>query len=216
MDGDGSIQVNHWRKLSLQYRLIIKLKKTISNINMLNSISSVIGGNVREVGDFVIWVENFKRKILLILKIFNKYPPLTKRLKSQLSFVYACLEHNDISIYLTSRSNKYENNIHLSTNILKIFYFKEWLSGFIESEGCFCLREASSRSKFFSISQKNEIDILLSIKLYLNSKSSIRLLNNNIFLFETYNKISLNVIVNHCKLYPLLGEKNDSFLIFIK
>jgi len=23
MDGDGSIQVNHWRKLSLQYRLVI-------------------------------------------------------------------------------------------------------------------------------------------------------------------------------------------------
>ena len=25
MDGDGSIQVNHWRKKFLQYRIIIKL-----------------------------------------------------------------------------------------------------------------------------------------------------------------------------------------------
>ena len=25
MDGDGSIQVNHWRKKDLQYRLVIKL-----------------------------------------------------------------------------------------------------------------------------------------------------------------------------------------------
>src|SRR6266498_5414355 len=26
MDGDGSIQVNHWRKKDLQYRLVIKLQ----------------------------------------------------------------------------------------------------------------------------------------------------------------------------------------------
>jgi hypothetical protein len=35
MDGDGSIQVNHWHKQSLQYRLVIKLKNLKSNYNML-------------------------------------------------------------------------------------------------------------------------------------------------------------------------------------
>jgi hypothetical protein len=29
MDGDGSIQVNHWRSRYLQYRLVIKLKNTV-------------------------------------------------------------------------------------------------------------------------------------------------------------------------------------------
>ena len=31
MDGDGSIQVNHWRRQSLQYRLVIKLSNLKSN-----------------------------------------------------------------------------------------------------------------------------------------------------------------------------------------
>ena len=47
MDGDGSIQVNHWRRQSLQYRLVIKLSNIISNYNMLMIIAKVIGGTVR-------------------------------------------------------------------------------------------------------------------------------------------------------------------------
>jgi hypothetical protein len=50
MDGDGSIQVNHCRKQSLQYRLIIKLSKLKSNYNMLVKIAKVIGGTVRITG----------------------------------------------------------------------------------------------------------------------------------------------------------------------
>jgi hypothetical protein len=49
MDGDGSIQVNHWRKQYLQYRLIIKLDNLKSNFNMLIKIAKVVGGNVKIV-----------------------------------------------------------------------------------------------------------------------------------------------------------------------
>ena len=38
MDGDGSIQVNHWKSKSLQYRLVIKLKYCSENLFMLNLI----------------------------------------------------------------------------------------------------------------------------------------------------------------------------------
>jgi hypothetical protein len=47
MDGDGSIQVNHWRNKSLQFRVIIKLSNIKSNYNMLIDIAKVIGGSVR-------------------------------------------------------------------------------------------------------------------------------------------------------------------------
>jgi hypothetical protein len=46
MDGNGSIQVNHGRKQSLQYRLVIKLSNLVSNYNMLIKIAEVIGGSV--------------------------------------------------------------------------------------------------------------------------------------------------------------------------
>lgn len=127
MDGDGSIQVNHWRKLSLQYRLVIKLKNTQSNLNMLRLVSKHIGGKVRMVGNFVIWVENFKKNILLILKIFEKYPPLTKRIKSQIQFMYTCIEKNDVLAYLNTRSNKYVNSMQSIEfgSILNLKYFRE-------------------------------------------------------------------------------------------
>jgi hypothetical protein len=32
MDGDGSIQVNHWRNKVLQFRFVIKLKNTQANV----------------------------------------------------------------------------------------------------------------------------------------------------------------------------------------
>lgn len=46
MDGDGSIQVNHWREQKLQYRLVIKLKKTQGNVRMLKEIAKEVGGGV--------------------------------------------------------------------------------------------------------------------------------------------------------------------------
>jgi len=51
MDGDGSIQVNHWRYKNLQYRLVIKLKYCTKNLSMLNLIGSQVGGRVRIIGD---------------------------------------------------------------------------------------------------------------------------------------------------------------------
>ena len=47
MDGDGSIQVNHLKYKTLQYRLVIKLKNCSENMNMLVLIAKHIGGHVR-------------------------------------------------------------------------------------------------------------------------------------------------------------------------
>lgn len=79
MDGDGSIQVNHWRKQSLQYRLVIKLSNIKSNYNMLIEIAKVVGGTVRITGkgQDVIWVVNKKSEVEKILEIYDTYPPLT-------------------------------------------------------------------------------------------------------------------------------------------
>lgn len=80
MDGDGSIQVNHWRSQYLQFRLVIKLKYNKANLKMLSAFTKVpgLGGNVRIIdkGQFVIWVENDRSKILNIIQnVFDIYPP---------------------------------------------------------------------------------------------------------------------------------------------
>ena len=211
MDGDGSIQVNHWRYKSLQYRLVIKLKNCPENLIMLNLIASDIGGNVRLVDKdkFVIWVVNNKKYIQKIIKIFETYPPLTSRLKYQLAFMLKSFKQNNVDWYLKTRKFKYLNSE------FKIFdfdssYFNEWLSGFIEAEGCFAIK-ASHNNHSFSIEQKNDKYILVKIKNHFKVKTEIRKVGDKFWILEVYQKSVLRDIIEHCIRYPLIGEKILSF-----
>ena len=131
MDGDGSIQVNHWKNKILQYRLVINMSNIETNYHMLIEISKVIGGTVRltNKGLNVIWVVNNKQEVEKIIKIFNTYPPLTSKKICQLTFLRKCL-YDDISVksYLINRNLKYNNQINLinsNLNFIKPKYYKE-------------------------------------------------------------------------------------------
>jgi hypothetical protein len=208
MDGDGSIQVNHWRYKNLQYRLIIKLKYCNENLSMLNLIVFNIGGKIRIIGKnkFVIWVVDNRKQIQEIIKIFIKYPPITSRLKAQLTFMSECFLQNNIEWYLNNRNNKYLNNIG-NINIDNS-YFNEWLSGFIEAEGCFSIRSKNNHS--FSIGQNEDKYILDKIINHFKIENKLRKINNKFWYIEVYKKSILINIINHCIKYPLLGEKKLS------
>jgi len=214
MDGDGSIQVNHWRHKSLQYRLVIKLKYYIENLSMLNLIKYHIGGNVRVIEDnkFIIWVVNDRKQIQRIIEIFVSYPPMTSRLRAQLAFMLECFQQNNVVWYLNARSEKYLNP---NLDIVKIDnnYFNAWLSGFIEAEGCFSIRDKSNNHSF-SIGHNNDKYILEAIKNHFDIKNEIRKINNKFWFIEIYRKLTLIKIINHCINYPLLGEKILSFTKF--
>lgn len=214
MDGDGSIQVNHWRYKYLQYRLVIKLKYCSENLSMLNLIAFHVGGNVRIVkgNNFVIWFVNDRKQVLKIIKIFNKYTPLTTRLRSQLIFMLECFEQNNINWYLNARDKKYLNNKVEFLNIDNS-YFNEWLSGFIEAEGSFSIRTTSNNHSF-SIAQNDDKYILDKIKNHFNITNKVRKIEDRVWLIEIYRKSALINIINHCIEYPLLGEKLISFTKF--
>lgn len=226
-EGDGSIQVNHFRKINLQYRLIIKLKYTKENYNMLLLISKVLKGLTRvdKNKEFVIWVMNDKKEIInLVNNVFNKYNLITKKKQYQLAFLKLCLINNNIDDYFINRNLKYENIIYENYSEIKkgIFIvdfnylknmsnFNEWLSGFIEAEGCFSIRK-NKKIKSFSISQNNEYVILDFIRTKFNSINKIVLMSNKkTHNWETYNHKSLSLIINHLELYPLLGYKFVSY-----
>ena len=210
MDGDGSIQVNHWRRKNLQYRLVIKLKYDPQNIQMLNIIKEDIGGRVvLAKNDWVKWVVDNKISIINIIKIFKIYPPLTYRLNAQLLFMNNCLTNNDINMYFDQRTRKYLNRDMFILNI-DPSYFNEWLSGFIEAEGCFSLRINKNHS--FSIAQKNEKQLIEYIKTHFEIQSLVRCAKDDLWIIETYRKSTLLNIIKHCDEYPLLGQKYSSFI----
>lgn len=205
MDGDGSIQVNHWRKKSLQYRLIIKLKNCPENVSMLNLFSYSIGGQVRVLKDnsMVIWVVNSRDSVQKILKIFTVYPPLTSRLRAQVKFMLDCLNHNNVKKYLNLRNNKYiirDTSFEVTES-----YFNEWLSGFIEAEGCFSIRKNGYHS--FSIGQNDDKYLIEAIRSHFNIQSGVRNPYKQFWCIETYRIFTLNKIIKHFYKFPLLGEK---------
>lgn len=217
IDSDGSIQVNHWRKKYLQFRLVIKLLNTKSNYNMLMKISKIVGGYVKinGRGKDVIWVVNDKKHIQVIIKIFDDYPLLTSRKICQLEFFKKCLVNNSINDYLAFRDYKYINqsNIIISNPIKNLpSYFKGWLSGFIEGEGCFSIRKTNNYS--FSIGQKYDLYLIEGIKQFFEITNDIRNIKGNFYFIEVYKKETINKIINHLNYYPLLGEKEESFKNF--
>jgi autonomous glycyl radical cofactor GrcA len=129
-------------------------------------------------------------------------------LRAQLLFMKDCLWHNNVDIYLKERNNKYLVNDTLLF-IKDDSYFKEWLSGFIEAEGCFSIRKNNYHS--FSIAQKDEEELINSIKLYFDIQSKVRNTKGNMWSVETYRKSTLLNLINHCNEFPLLGGKLLSF-----
>ena len=223
MDGDGSIQVNHWRLQSLQYRIVIKLSNIKSNYDMLIRIAKSIGGSVRITGNNndVIWVVNKKETIQEIITIFDIYPLLTSRKLCQLEFLKKCLNNNSIDLYLSNRKSKYTNqstiikNSYLNSeynNSILPHYFKEWFSGFVEVEGCFSIRASNNHS--FSIGQDDDYHLINIIKHYLRSTNAVRNPYSNFYSLEIYKKDTLINIIHHFNNYPLLGEKWESLQKF--
>jgi len=223
MDGDGSIQVNHWRLKSLQYRIVIKLSNIKSNYDMLIRIAKIIGGSVRITGNNndIIWVVNKKETIQEIITIFDIYPLLTSRKLCQLEFLKKCLNDNSIDLYLSNRKSKYTNqstiikNSYLNSeynNSILPHYFKEWFSGFVEAEGCFSIRVSNNHS--FSIGQNDDYHLINIIKHYLGSTNAVRNPYSNFYSLEIYKKDTLINIIHHFNNYPLLGEKWESLQKF--
>lgn len=164
LESDGSIQVNHWRLKNLQYRMVIKLKNLEENKYMLLLIAKAVGGYVQIVSKEkdVIWVINNKNDIIVLINtILNKYPLLTRRKQCQLAFMLLCYNEypTDIDFYINNRNNKFDislydnypyiNKIFITLNKLNLpNYFNEWLSGFTEGEGCFCIRSGKGSPSF--------------------------------------------------------------------
>lgn len=216
MDGNGSIQCNHWREQIIQYRLIMKMKNTPANQHMLQCCSKHVGGQVRKNDKFVCWVENNHQRIWKICEIFQRYPPLTSRMQCQYAFLKECGKRNDVHWMLRERKHKYldqEKRIaDMSTqSLLTRCYFSPWCSGFLEAGGCFSAIAAPS----FSIGQSDDHYLLNAVREKFAGVNRVRLLKKKIYHWQVYRKSVLQNLIAHCKEYPLLGEKKWSFQRFL-
>lgn len=227
LEGDGCISVDKPKTYkNVRVRVFISLLNLEKNVSMLNLIKNTIGGRVviERKNSYVTWIASNKSDLLKVFAILAKYPLLTTRKQCQLEFVKKCLINPASENFHEDRNNKYLEQNKFTPNILSLpFYFKPWLSGFIEAEGNFSLvyhTNGKIRKISFSIGQNTDKFILEMIKFYLESSHTITEDKNNPGKFKHY-RVSIYgaksrlILKNHFLEYPLLGNKSISFDKFI-
>lgn len=220
IEGDGSLQVNHWQKKILQFRLVVKLSDKPLNYAILCKIASIYGGNVRRISKqgVVIWTVNEKKTFSkTILPLFLKYPPLTSRMYLQLKFFTQFFYEPNISLYFATRSFKYRVRPERPFKNVPT-YFSSWLGGFIEAEGCFSNRSAGTSS--FSIAQNHDLYLIEAIRdfyganhLKISHKIS-KVSGFTLFEVSIASLVHVDRVVSHC--IPLLqGYKYYQLVQFL-
>ena len=154
LEGDGSIQVNHWREKYLQFRVVIKLKYTEKNHEMLSEIRNQLDMfNIHVRNNWVLLVEDNQQKLKRFIKLVNLFGGLllTKCRKRFCFFEYALVNKITFSEYIAIKNNPiwfgYNNIKPFNVNeLINRAYFNEWLIGFFEAESCFCIRKNNNHS----------------------------------------------------------------------
>jgi len=175
-------------------------------------------------------VENV-RDVDTIVRIFERYPPLTGRTLVQLQFLREMRQKTALGLaseelmpfYYVARSSKYSARALLlrpSTTICtSLPYYNAWLSGFIEAAGCFSHCASALVKHSFSISQKFDSNVLEVIRIHFVAKAKVNKRTSgtvdDFFYFKTYSRDSVRRVVAHCVKYPLLGEKAVQFHLFL-
>ena len=228
LEGDGSIVVKRNRRSHVYGSFEISLKYLQSNVLMLETISTFIGGRLyyerkRDVIIKVKWIALSKKDFNNCLSILSKYPPLTTRKICQYNHLQECVLHKTWDYHLKVRDRKYEDVSSMTERYNKSFtlpdYYAPWLSGFIEAEGCFRYRD--KRRTSFYISQNTDYYILDSIRKFFQANHSIGQ-NKDSRRSMTHYRISLSgkdfieKLRKHLHEYPLLGEKRRLFLLWDK
>lgn len=230
IDGDGSIQVNHWRRKLLQFRLVVKLDDKPLNFEMLSTIAEIYGGKINKVNEkktgkcFVVWTVNNKKIFKnTIIPLFQKYKPLTTRIQLQFHFLLECIDNCTIEDYFNKRSTKYFNRSVITPSAEEFTanlpdYFNNWLAGFIEAEGSFSSRKAGNFS--FSIAQNFDYHLIYAIRnfygldhLKIFHKTG-KVSNLPLYEFSVGSISGVEKVINHCQSL-LQGHKYYQLAIFI-
>lgn len=224
IEGDGWFTVSK-NGMYLTYEIGIELN--IRDIQLLYKIKKWLKVGIvgikgkNELSDKAYFrIRNKSHLVNIILPIFDKYPILSNKqydyLRVRSELLANTIYSKDLKEY--QRPTKHINSVN---TVLNTPYFKSWLIGFIEAEGCFSIYKPTndtSKVASFDIAQTDDSHLITGIGVFLSFSQKPYKDKTNCFKLKVSNVRSVENIIKFIQSAPikLQGYKRLSYLIWIK
>ena len=225
IDGDGYISITKTTKGFITIRLVICL--SLEDISSLEYIFSVL-----KIG-----------KIQIYRDIKNPICKLTINKTDLQEIIFPLLIHHniffltesrraqfDLAMFILKNEIKHYNQISQIKEIPTIFelpktaleylslaFFKNWLVGFTNAEGSFCIKK--NNDGCFQLKQRIHLQLFEAFKLIFNTKRKMTIEMDRYIQFSVSSKTDIQTVINFFSfsgLHPLIGLKNIQYFKWLK
>ena len=225
LESDGCIKCYLERgrkgKVYLRGEVTVGLKE--EDIKLCYWIRKILGcGTVRKVRHRIDKERKVSRYQLrskklikdLIIKGFEKYPPLTNKKRRSVEWFKICYEKN---IYIPKEKIESEKLPKVEKEQLYGDYVKDWVVGFIEGDGSFYVSNKGVVG--FNITQKGEEDMMELIRKTMGIKRGLEKGETGIIMLTAESREDLQRVVEFMmnkERVRLKGLKKVKFLVWLR
>lgn len=224
IDGDGYIQISKTSKGYITMKLVICL--SLEDISSLEYIYSVLKMGKIQIS------RDYKNPICKL--VLNK--------TDLQEVIFPLLKHHGIFFLTESRRNQFDLAMFILKNNLKLYneishykeiptifnlpktaldyinlaFFKNWLVGFTNSEGSFCIKK--NNEAYFQYQQIIHDQLFEAFKLLFNTKRNISIEKDRYAQFSVSSKTDIQSVIDFFSfsgLHPLIGLKNIQYFKFV-
>jgi hypothetical protein len=223
IDGDGYIQMRKKLNGYIEFNLVI----TFNNRDMATFeyiLSKLHFGIIARINSTTskLVIYNFELKYILVpLLLEHGLFFLTENRINQYNWLLYTLEHNIKKWNLLPDSvPNYSPFILQDPKFIlqNIWYFNNWLVGFVVAEGSFFVQ--ANKEISFSVSQKGNKVLIESIQLMFKPSRAIYYSEKNkVYLVRMSSIRDIQKVINFFSFenhYPLIGYKKDSYETWLK
>ena len=220
IDGDGYIQITKTTKGFIAIKLIICL--SLEDISSLEYIYSVLKiGKLQIYRDLknpickLVISKTDLQEVIFPLLIHHNIYFLTESRRAQFDLAMLIFKNNLKLFNQISHYNKVPTVFELpktSLEYLSLAFFKNWLVGFTNAEGSFCIKK--NNDACFQLKQRIHLQLFEAFKLLFNTKRKILLEKNKYIQFSLSSKNDIQKVINFFSfsgLHPLIGQKSIQY-----
>ena len=224
IDGDGYIQITKTTKGYIAIKLIICL--SLEDISSLEYIYSVLKiGKLQIYRDLknpickLVISKTDLQEVIFPLLIHHNIYFLTESRRAQFDLAMLIIK-NDLKLFnQISNYNKVPTIFELpktASEYLSLAFFKNWLVGFTNAEGSFCIKQ--NNEACFQLKQIIHVQLFEAFKLLFKTNRNISIEMGKYAQFSVSSKTDIQTVIDFFSfsgLHPLIGLKYIQYLKWV-